>query len=333
MKAPLLFLLLALPLVAEDTASPNITAAATKFLAGLDDAHRSKAALPFEGNERENFHYTPHERAGLPFKEMNEAQRAAAMDLLATAMSEKGKLKVTQIMALESLLAEIEKNPTYRDPGKYYVTVFGTPGNSKGWGWRFEGHHLTVNITLAGDSVISVTPSFLGSNPAEVREGKDKGLRVLAAEEDLARALVTSLLAAGKPGVIFNEKSPSEIISAENRTAIALQPVGILAADMTGAQREGLITLISEYTGRYRPNVAASDLEKIKRAGTEKIRFAWAGGTKPGEAYYYRIQGPTFLMEAVNFQNNANHIHASWRDFDNDFGRDALREHLTAEPH
>ena len=333
MKTPLLFLMLAMPLSAKDIPAANVTSAATKFLAGLDDAEKAKAALPFEGGERENFHYTPHERAGLPVKEMTDAQRAAAMELLGTAMSDKGKLKVTQIMALESILAAIENKPDYRDPGKYFVSVFGTPGDAKGWGWRYEGHHLSVNVTLAGDSVVSVTPSFLGTNPAEVLEGKDKGLRILAAEEDLARALVTTLLADGKPSVIFSDKAPGEIISAENRVAVALEPVGILASEMTDSQREGLVKLISEYTGRYRSDIAASDLEKINRAGTDKIRFGWAGGTKPGEAYYYRIQGPTFLMEAVNSQNNANHVHASWRDFANDFGRDVLQEHFKSEPH
>lgn len=331
MKNPLIFLVFALPLCGKELPSPAPTAAAAAdFLATLDPAQKTKTNLPFAGDERENFHFTPRDRAGLPLKEMTAAQRAAAMKLLDSALSEKGKLKATQIMTLEGILAEMEKNPAKRDPGKYGVIIFGTPGDPTGWGWRFEGHHLSFNLTLVGDKT-SVTPSFLGSNPGEVREGTHNGLRVLAAEEDLARSLVTTLLAAGKQAVIFSEKPPAEIITAENRTATALEPVGILASDMTDAQRTALLNLIAEYTGRYRPEVAATDMAQITAAGTGKIRFGWAGGTQPGAAYYYRIQGPTFLMEACNVQNNANHVHAAWRNFTGDFGRDILRQHLSGD--
>jgi Protein of unknown function (DUF3500) len=328
MKKLLLLAFFSLPLSAKEPTA-IATTAAEKFLASLDAPQKTKAALPFASDERENFRFTPRDRAGLPLKEMSDAQREAAMALLDSALSEKGKLKVTQIMTLESILAEIEKNPTYRDDGKYYVSIFGTPGEAKGWGWRFEGHHLSINITYVEGKGISATPSFMGSNPGEVRvEGKHKGLRVLAAEEDLARALVTTLIADGKTQAIFSHKPPSEIITAENRRATALDPVGLAAEEMTETQRKALLTLISEYTGRYRSEIAAADLAKMEAAGIGKVRFGWAGGTKPGEAYYYRIQGPTFLMEAANIQNNANHLHATWRDFTGDFGRDLLKEHL-----
>ena len=331
MKKLLISLVLAVPLYAKELPAPALTAtAAASFLATLDPAQKAKANLPFDGDERENFHYTPRDRAGLPLKEMTDAQREAAMKLLDSALSEKGKLKVTQIMTLEGLLAEMEKDPVKRDPGKYGLIVFGTPGDPKGWGWRFEGHHLSFSITLVGDKT-SVTPSFLGSNPGEVREGRLKGLRVLAAEEDLARTLVSALVATGKSAVIFSEKPPGEIITAENRTATALDPVGVLASEMTETQRTALLTLIAEYTGRYRSEVAATDMAKIKAAGADRIRFGWAGGSQPGETYYYRIQGPTYLMEACNVQNNANHVHAAWRDFDGDFGRDLLREHYKGD--
>ena len=331
MKKLLISLVFAMPLCAKELPAPAINAAAASgFLATLDPAQKAKAKLPFDGDERENFHFTPRDRAGLPLKEMTDAQREAAMKLLDSALSEKAKLKVTQIMTLEGLLAEMEKDPVRRDPGKYGLIVFGTPGDPKGWGWRFEGHHLSFSITWVGEKT-SVTPSFLGSNPGEVREGRLKGLRVLAAEEDLARTLVTTLVAAGKPEVVFSEKPPGEIITAENRTATALDPVGVLASDMTETQRTALLTLIAEYTGRYRPEVAATDMAKIKAADLGKVRFGWAGGTQPGETYYYRIQGPTFLMEACNVQNNANHVHAAWRDFNGDFGRDLLREHYQGD--
>jgi hypothetical protein len=332
MKNLLLSLFFSLPILAGELDPAAVSkVAADKFLASLDPAQKTKAALPFTSDERENFRYTPRDRAGLPLKEMTDAQREAAMALIDSALSEKGKLKATQIMSLEGVLAEMENNPVKRDPAKYFVAVFGTPGDPKGWGWRFEGHHLSVNLTFVAGKGISVTPSFMGSNPGEVRQGAKKGLRVLAAEEDLARTLATTLLAAGKTDVIFSEKAPAEILSFENRKATALDPVGVPSADLTGTQRSALLTLISEYTGRYRPEIAATDMQKIKAAGLEKIRFGWAGGTKPGDAYYYRIQGPTFLMEAANTQNNANHVHATWRSFDGDFGRDLLGEHFNGQ--
>lgn len=332
MKAPLIALAFTLSIQAIHAAPGAGGAdAAAKFLGLLDDAQKTKAALPFAHEERENFRYTPRGRAGLPLKEMNDAQKAAAMSLLDSALSEKGKLKATQIITLEGILAELEKNPTYRDDGKYFVGIFGTPGAKSGWGWRFEGHHLSINLTYSGDGVISATPSFMGSNPREVKEGRHKGLRVLAEEEDLARTLASTLMSGGKEKFIFSDKAPYEILTGEDRTAKALEPVGITAEEMTESQREALLSLISVYTGRYRSDVAASDMEKIKKAGIEKIRFGWAGGIKAGEAYYYRIQGPTFLMECANTQNNAQHIHASWRDFTGDFGRDALKEHYTED--
>ncbi len=317
-----------LPLCAEELPALKATAAAAeKFLTSLNAAQKTKASFPFANDERENFRYTPRERAGVPLKEMNEAQRQTAMDLLSSALSEKGKLKAEQIIKLESILAEIEQKPDYRDAGKYFVSIFGTPGDAKGWGWRFEGHHLSINITIV-DGKTSVTPHFIGTNPAEVKEGPHKGLRVLAAEEDLARKLVTSLVEGGKKEVIFSDKAPDEILTGEKRKIEALTSVGITTAEMSPDQRKLLFKLITQYSGRYRPEIAKTDMAKIIKAGIGQVYFGWSGSIKPGEGYYYRIQGPTFLMEAVNTRNNANHIHATWRDLKSDFGRDLLGEHL-----
>jgi len=328
MKIPLLALALALPLAAEDL--PSIAAmesAATAFLGSLDAAKRDQAVFPFAAEARENFRFTPQIRSGLALKEMDETQRAAALKLVDAVLSDKGHLKAMQIMTLESVLADLEKNPGYRDAGKYYLSLFGKPGDAVGWGWKFEGHHLSLNYTIVGGNQVAVTPSFFGANPAEVRGGPRQGLRVLKAEDELAHALLGSLLETGNKDVIFSAVAPAEILTAENRQATALEPVGVLANDMSGAQRTILLELIAEYTGRHRKDLADADLKKIATAGIAKIRFGWAGGTHPGEAWYYRIQGPTFLMEAANTQNNANHIHTTWRDFTNDFGRDILAEH------
>jgi hypothetical protein len=328
MKAPFLAFLLSLPLAAQELPSIALMkSAADQFLASLDEPKREKAVFPFDGDQRENFKFTPQNRVGLPLKEMDEKQKDAAMKLLEAALSDKGKLKAMQIITLEGVLREMEKNPEFRDPGKYYVSIFGKPGDEKGWGWKFEGHHLALNYTVAGGKEVSVTPSFFAANPAEVREGEHKGLRVLKAEEDLAMTLANVLLEGGKKEVLLSEKAPGEILTAENRKVTALDPVGVPASEMTGEQKKALLELITEYTSRHRKDLADADMAKIAKAGIDKIRFGWAGGTKRGEAWYYRVQGPTFLMEAANTQNNANHIHATWRDFEGDFGRDILAEH------
>lgn len=324
----LLALLLTLPLAAAEPSSVEaMKTAAAGFLGSLDAEQRAKAVFPFAADAREQFRFTPQTRTGLALKDMNDLQRAAAVRLLEAALSDKGRLKAMQIMSLESVLAAIERRPEVRDPAKYHVSIFGTPGDPKAWGWKFEGHHLSLNFTVTGGKEVAVTPSFFGANPAEVRDGDSRGLRVLKAEDELAHALLRVLLDAGHREVLFSDRAPADILTAENRRATALEPVGMPAADMTEAQRRALLDLIAEYTGRHRADLAAADLAKITKAGIGRIRFGWAGGTKPGEAWYYRIQGPTFLMEAANTQNNANHIHTTWRDFEGDFGRDRLSEH------
>jgi hypothetical protein len=328
MKIPLFSLLLTLPLAADEVAAiADMKAAADAFLGSLDESKKAKALFPFDSDQRENFKFTPQVRTGLPFKEMDEKQKAAAMKLLDTALSDKGKLKASQIMILEGVLAGIENKPDYRDNTKYYVSVFGTPGDEKGWGWKYEGHHCALNYTVAGGKEIAVTPSFYGANPGEVKEGEHKGLRVLKAEEELGMALANALLESGKAAVKFSDKAPGEILTAENRKVTALEPVGVLASEMSEEQKKALRALISEYTGRHREALAEDDMKKIDDAGFDKIRFGWAGGTKRGEAWYYRVQGPNFLMEAANTQNNANHIHATWRTFEGDFARDFMAEH------
>jgi hypothetical protein len=312
-------------------ASTEMAEAANAFLESLDEAQTKRARFEFGSEERENFHFIPRERLGLPFKDMSDAQRTLARNLLASGMSEKGLLKVETIIALESLLAEMENNPTFRDNQKYYTSIFGEPAATGTWGWRFEGHHLTVNFTIVDGKTVAATPSFLGANPGEVRKGRMEGTRPLAAEEDLARTLATALHEADKE-VVFTDRPPDDILTGADRKAKQLEPVGVKASEMTESQQEGLLTLIAEYAGRHRADVAAKDMEKIK-ADLPNIRFGWAGSLKKDEAYYYRVQGKTFLIEAANIQNDANHIHTVWRDFEGDFGRDVLGDHHKHHDH
>jgi hypothetical protein len=317
------------------TAAEEMAGAANNFLATLTPEQKTKATFDFKGDERANWHYIPKLRKGLTFKEMTPVQNRLANALLATGLSQRGFAQTSTIMSLEQILREMEgpKGAMVRDEELYYVSIFGTPGAKEPWGWRVEGHHLSLNFTVIKSNEITATPFFVGTNPGEVRQGPRKGLRVLAAEEDQARALVKSLTDEQKKTAIYADDAPKEVLTAAQRRVKPLPTAGLSAAKMTKEQNDALLKLVKEYVQRCRPELADSDLEKIQKAGWDKVVFAWAGGIEKGEGHYYMVQGPTFLLEYDNTQNNNNHVHAVWRDFANDFGEDLLKKHYAETPH
>jgi hypothetical protein len=327
--------LLVVPFSRAHDAAEEMAGAASRFLASLDAGQKEKAAFAWKSDERLNWHFIPKERKGITLKEMTPAQRKLALSLLASGLSTHGYAKATNIMSLELVLAELEgagrKFP--RDPELYHFSVFGPPEPKGTWGWRVEGHHLSANFTIVKGEFLAGTPSFFGTNPAEVRQGPRKGLRVLAGEEDLARELVHALTGDQRKAAIIQTTAPKEIFTEAKRRVQPLETAGVAAGKLTGEQRALLMKLITEYVQRVRPDLAAADLQKIERAGVDKILFAWAGGIEKGEGHYYRVQGPTFLLEYDNTQNDNNHVHAVWRDFDGDFGEDILRKHYSETPH
>jgi hypothetical protein len=325
---------LAVPCARADRAGEEMAAAATKFLSSLKSDQTAKASFPLKDEERLNWHFIPKDRKGLPFKDINTDQRQLALDLLKSGMSERGFGTATNIMSLEVILQDLEGSGRRfpRDPALYYVSVFGKPEKKGTWAWRVEGHHLAVNYTIVAGQVAS-TPSFFGSNPAEVRKGARKGLRVLAQEEDAARELLRSLNEQQRKQAIYDQTAPKDILTEAKKKVTPLDTAGIAAAKLDKDQKAMLMRLIQTYVERTRPDVAEVDLAKIKKAGLDKIYFAWAGSAEPGQGHYYRVQGPTFLMEYDNTQNDANHIHAVWRDFNGDFGEDLLQKHYRESPH
>jgi hypothetical protein len=314
------------------TPGEEMAEAANNFLAALTPEQKAKAYYEFKHDERFDWHYIPKPRKGLPFKEMTSPQRLLAHGLLSSGLSQRGYMKATTIMSLEQILYDLEHQAAQRDADLYFVTVFGEPGKAA-WGWRVEGHHLSLNFALEGDQVLAVTPSFFGANPARIQSGPRQGLRVLGNEEDLARELVKSLDPGQRNAAVVATNAPREIITGSDRKAHALEPMGIAATALTQSQRDLLLRLLKEYVFRYRAEIAETDLKAIQQAGEDKIHFAWAGGLEPGQGHYYRIQGPTFLMEYDNTQDGANHIHTVWRDLLNDFGEDLLRKHYDEVPH
>jgi hypothetical protein len=335
-------------LIAAERSSANMATAATKFLASLTPEQRQQGTFAFNSDERLHWHFIPTEtfpRNGLTIKAMNESQRKLAHDLLKAGLSQRGYLTASQIMDLESTLGVLEAaqraaatqpgrgNPMVRDPEKYFVSVFGTPSTKDTWGWRVEGHHVSLQFTVVNGTLVAGAPTFFGSNPAEVREGPKKGLRILGAEEDAARALVVALDANQRTKAIINTTAPNDMVTMNKVDITPLSPAGITADALNGNQRELLMKLIDVYTGYMASDIAADRTTKLKKAGVEKIGFVWAGPVERGQKHYYRVQGPTFLIEYDNTQNDGNHIHSVWRDFDGDFGRDLLREHVKSTPH
>ena len=310
----------------------SMQTAASKFLASLTPEQRQRATFAFDGQERFHWNFIPSEnfpRNGLLIKDMTEAQRAAAYDVLKTGLSARGYQTYTAIIQLESVLREIEQGRAQaRDPELYRFSIFGTPGDRGAWGWRVEGHHVSVHYTVMDGKVIASTPSFTGSNPAEVREGPQKGTRILAQLEDTARALVTALDEKQRGTAVVSATAPNDILTEAKVDITPLTPAGLPHAAMTPPQRELLMKVVDAYAGLMADDIAADRMGKIRGAGMDKVSFAWAGPLERGQKHYYRVQGPTFLIEFDNTQGNGNHVHAVWRDFNGDWGRDLLREHL-----
>jgi hypothetical protein len=258
---------------------------------------------------------------------MTPPQKHLAHALLAAGLSSQGYIKATTIMSLEDILRVMENDSgERRNPEGYYFSIFGEPSDKGAWGYRVEGHHLATNFTIVNGKVQG-SPNFFGANPAEIRQGPRKGLRALAREEDLGRELLTALDAGQKKVAIVDPKAYPDILTVANRkAALQGQPSGLQAGKLNPKQRQLLDAIMGEYANNLPGQIAQYRMDQIQKAGTN-VFFAWAGVEERGGPHYYRIQAPTFLIEYDNTQNNANHIHSVWRDYDGDFGLDMLKQH------
>ena len=318
---------------------PVMTKAATAFLKSLDAEQKAKAKFAFEGEERLFWHYIPTDdipkrynkpRMGLTLNQMNSSQRALAHALLAAGLSQAGYIKATSIMSEEEILKVMEKDTVgRRNPERYHFSIFGDPSDSGTWGYRVEGHHVSLHFTVVKGKLAG-TPTFFGANPHEVREGARTGLRPLATEEDAGRELVTALDEGQRKTAIVAAEAYKDILTeASRKAALAGQPNGLSAQKMNSRQRDLLARVIDEYVHNVPDQVAQSRMEKVKKAGNN-VHFAWAGPIEKNQPHYYRVVGPTFLIEYDNTQNGANHSHTVRREFDGDFGLDLLGNHIQA---
>ena len=359
----------------------SLASAANEFLVSLGPDLRQKAVFPIDSAELTRWHYVPHSqfpRNGVSLKEMTPAQRERAHALLRASLSQRGYDTATAIIALESILRELESrtavpaaasigtgvpaldmapqnpaapaapagqgrggrgggrggNPVVRDPELYFFSVFGDPTSKGAWGWRVDGHHVSLHFAIENGTMrMTNAPMFFGANPHVVADGPQAGLRVLGTHEDAARALLESLDERQRGIAILAPAAQGDIVTGTRAKIDPLTPSGLRAADMTTPQRQRLMELITVYASQMKEDEAAEELAEIQKAGLENVAFAWAGPTVRGARYYYRVQGPTFLIEHNNTQSNGNHVHSVWREFNGDFGRDILGEHLAAHKH
>jgi hypothetical protein len=331
---------------ATERSAASMAAAANQFVGSLSPAERQQAVFTFDSAERTKWHFIPTDmfpRNGLTIKSMSAPQRKLALDLLRTGLSQRGFMTATEIMDLENILRDIEAaaraanggrgESMVRDPERYFFSVFGTPSSTGAWGWRVEGHHISLHFTVVNGRFVASSPTFFGVNPAEVRSGPRSGQRILGDQEDAARALVMALDPPRRAKAVINATAPGDILTMNQGAIKALDPAGILASDLAANQRDLLMKIVDAYVSRMSEDIAADRMDRLRKAGLEKIGFAWAGEVERGKKHYYRVQGPTFLIEFDNTQNDGNHIHAVWRDFNGDFGRDILREHLATTAH
>ena len=315
-------------------AAQRIADAANRFLSLLDDGQRQKVLTAFDSANRLDWHYIPRSRPGLSLGEMRPNQSDAARALFASVLNERGLQLLDGVRLLEGVLRE--QQGSWRDPGRYYASVFGRPGTFP-WGWRFEGHHLSLNVALPAAGHVAVTPFFVGAHPATVaatvREGPDRGFRLLGTSEDLARQIMAGLTAPQRQAAIIANRSFGEIVASPQREQDLGSPRGLPLAEMTGEQRNLVEALMDRFLGTLVPDLVAAQKRRVMDHGIAAFRFAWAGSLTPGEAHYFRVHGPATVIEHDNTQNGANHIHTVWRDLAADFGRDALADHYRQQRH
>ena len=318
---------------ANPQAAAQMAEAANNFLDSLSEPQKAKATYEYMDGERVFWYYPPLNRHGLPLRDMDANQRELAMAVMETGLTERSYEQAKLIIEHEDVLGPLEKEQglvTFvRDTSLYYITIFGEPGPGEPWGWRMEGHHVSVHFSVWGDNIISVTPFFFGANPAEVRKGPKTGLRILGDREDLAFDLMNSLDTNQQAEAVIWKAAPADIVTYNSSKASLPQVEGLAAADMSGTQKESLMALITEYVNQVRSDLAEQKLAAMRQQGLDHLHFAWAGPVSKDDAHYYRIHGGDFVVEFDNRQDGANHIHSVWRDVENDFGVDVLREHLT----
>jgi Protein of unknown function (DUF3500) len=314
------------------TAAAAMREAAGDFLSALTEDQHARATAAFDTPDHREWTYLPGSRPGLSLREMDEEQHRLAVALLATGLGAPGMATAASIMALEAVLADLERSAgkqgwERRHPGHFWVRVLGEPTRGAPWAWRVNGHHLAVHLTVVGDDVAG-TPQFFGANPAVVPSGPQQGRRTLPLEEDVARELLGLLDADQLAAAVTSPVAPDDIATRRDPVADPdAVPRGLAHGDMLPAQRRVLERLLRLYVDRLTPALASAAWQSATGPDLPSTTFAWAGPLERGAGHYYAVRAPAFLLEYDNVQDGANHIHTVWRDLRRDWGADLLAAH------
>jgi hypothetical protein len=300
-------------------------AAAAALRDSVPPPARERMVLPFDDPRRRWLEYRPRARPGLTLGELPADARKNAHRLLATALSAPAYAQAMAIVALEEVLDRAEGWRRGRHSNDYAVVLFGDADEGP-WAWRFEGHHLSLTMTLDGD-VVAPTPVFLGANPARVEHAGHVVSRPLAPEEDIARELLAEMGAVNRSAAIVADEPPPDIRSGPRADVDAGPPAGVAATSLGPAARTLLERLVGVYLSRLHGDLAAA---QAARLAADRLHFAWEGSTRPGGRHYYRVQGADLLIEYDNQDDGGNHAHTVLRRPGTDFGDDVLGAHRTA---
>jgi len=298
--------------------------AARLFLDSLTPNQMQKIQFDYNDPERLNWHFIPRVRKGLPIREMEGDALRRAHGLLQSGLSEAGYAQTLDVMGLEEVLyllepGDREKRRENRDPRKYYFSIFGTPAATGTWGWRLEGHHVSLNFTVTDGNVVASTPEFFGANPGLIDAGPGRSIRVLGTEEDLGRQILKLCTPEQLQVVWIDKAAPDDLRGGGVAQPETTPAVGLAASAMSPDQQKLLAELMNEYLKNMPADVSESRRAEVNAAGIQNIRFAWWGDQERNQRHYYRVQGPTFVIEYNNTQNQANHVHSMWRQLAGDF--------------
>jgi len=318
--------------------SQSLVEQSKAFLSSLSPELLERTHHTLDDPERESFSYIPQVRTGPALYDFTPAQRQQIFDILKLSLSEAGFRKTQGIITLEQILYNMQETKTllpngkpYRDPLRYHFYIFGEPHENTIWGWKFEGHHISLNFTAENNIIVSATPLFFGANPGVVRLEEYDNMEVLKEEAELGFTLVNDLSKKQLSTALFSEIAPPEIVSRMERTVHELTPKGISYTELNDKQKGVFMNLLNIYIDNYEVGFSQNLRTKIEEAGIDNLYFAWAGSLEPGAGHYYRIQGPTLLIEYDNTQGNANHVHSVVRDLTNDFADDVLKHHYDSQ--
>jgi hypothetical protein len=310
----------------ERTSGLRMADAAKDFLAKLNAQQRAQTTFGYDDPERVNWHFIPRPRKGIPLKDLDPATRVTARALIATGLSKPGYEQAINVMSMEDVLYLLETDDwtarrQRRDPLNYYLSIFGTPGDKGEWGWRVEGHHLSLNFTIQDGRVIASTPEFFGSNPSQLDAGPGRTLRPLGTVEDIAREIVRTCTPEQMKVILVDKKAPNEVWSGNKLQPILMPDVGLPASEMAKDQQLLLRHLLAEYLKVCPSDIRAEREAQLDAADFGTIRLAWWGSLDRNTRHAYHLEGPTFVVEYNNTQNNANHVHAVWRSTTGDLNQ------------